>query len=90
MSKSLREAMPETAAWIDMLRDVFGTEMIHDAIRRGVAGEPTFYATERGQELGTRCDSSNTWRLEGFEDRHFCRSCDGSCIGNQAACGIRR
>ncbi|NLP65525.1 hypothetical protein NH14_031190 [Paraburkholderia sacchari] len=81
--------MPETAAWVDMLRDAFGSETIHDAIRRG-AGEPTFFAIERGQEIGTRSDSGEPWRLEGFEDRHFCRSCDGSCVGNLTACGIRR
>ncbi len=72
MSKPLRKTMPETAAWIDTLRDTFGSESIEDAIRRGIAGEPTFYAIEQGREIGTRSsDNANTWRLEGFDDRHL-------------------
>lgn len=72
MSKPLRKTMPETAAWIDTLRDAFGAESIEDAIRRGMAGEPTFYAIEQGREIGTRSsDNANTWRLEGFDDRHL-------------------
>lgn len=72
MSKPLRKTMPETAAWIDTLRDTFGAESIEDAIRRGVAGEPTFYAVERRHDIGTRStDNANTWRLEGFDDRHL-------------------
>ena len=90
MFKPLRETMPETAAWVDMLREVFGSEAIHDAIRRGVAGEPTFFASECGQEIGTRSERGDPWRLEGLEDRHFCPGCDGSCVGNQKACGISR
>jgi hypothetical protein len=49
----LREAMPVTAALIDQFREAFGAENIHDVIRRGMAGEPVFYASENGQEIGT-------------------------------------
>ena len=49
----LREAMPETAALIDRFRDAFGAANINDVIRRGMAGEPVFYASENGHEIGT-------------------------------------
>lgn len=51
--KDLREAMPVTAAFIADLRAVFGAGNINDVIRRGMAGEPVFYASENGHEIGT-------------------------------------
>lgn len=51
---SLRDAMPETAAWIDQLREAFGADVIDVSIRRGLQGKPTFWAEEGGQEVGTR------------------------------------
>lgn len=51
--KSMRTEMPNTAAFIDALRDAFGADMINDQIRKGMKGEPTFYASENGHELGT-------------------------------------
>lgn len=56
MSKSMREQMPQTAAFIDSLREAFGADMINEQIRRGLAGEPTFHAIEAGHELGTPVD----------------------------------
>ncbi|NYT76540.1 hypothetical protein H0A71_06015 [Alcaligenaceae bacterium] len=53
MSKSLRDQMPETTAFIDSLREAFGAEMINEQIRKGLKGEATFYASENGHELGT-------------------------------------
>lgn len=50
----LRDAMPETAAWIDQLREVFGADAIDGSIRRGLQGAPTFWAEEAGQEVGTK------------------------------------
>lgn len=51
---SLRESMPETAAFIDALREVFGKDEINPQIRKGVGGIPgKFYATEGGNEVGT-------------------------------------
>lgn len=55
-AKPLRETMPTVAAIIDDLRDAFGAEDIHQSIRNGMAGVPTFYARENGQEIGTPLD----------------------------------
>ena len=53
---SMRDQMPQTAAWIDELRRVFGADQIDPAIRRGMAGQPNqFYAIEGDFELGTTC-----------------------------------
>lgn len=49
----LREAMPETAAFVDAMREAFGREMIDDIIARGMAGEPVFHSVEGGVEIGT-------------------------------------
>lgn len=51
--KNIRAEMPHTAAFIDALRDAFGADMINEQIRKGMRGEPTFYARENGHELGT-------------------------------------
>ena len=54
MSKPLRQSMPTVAGWIDELRETFGADAINAAIRAGIDGQPTFYAKENGQEVGTR------------------------------------
>lgn len=54
MSRNLREEMPWTAAILDDLRAAFGKEMIDGQIRRGLSGEPTFWARENSHRLGTR------------------------------------
>lgn len=64
---SLRETMPETAAWIDALREAFGADSINDSIRRGLKGEPTFWASEGGTEIGTRPNWANKAKTG---DRH--------------------
>lgn len=46
--------MPQTAAFIDVMRATFGVEGINDSIRRGMRGEATFWARENGHEVGTR------------------------------------
>lgn len=46
--------MPLVAAFIDDLRDAFGAETINASIRRGMAGEPGFFASENGATLGVR------------------------------------
>lgn len=55
MSKtgSLRTQMPETAAFIDAMRDAFGADEINAAIRAGLDGQPLFWAKENGHEVGT-------------------------------------
>lgn len=50
---SLRGEMPLTAAFIDSLREAFGADSIDAQIRRGMRGEPVFYASENGHEIGT-------------------------------------
>ena len=43
----------EHAAWIDQHRAVFGEADTNAAIRAGIDGQPTFYARENGQAIGT-------------------------------------
>jgi hypothetical protein len=61
--RELKEKMPEIAAFIESLCEVFGNEAIHAQIRKGLNGEPTFYAQENGYEIGTRVVSGKgiTW-----------------------------
>lgn len=55
VAKPLRETMPLTAAWIDQLREAFGTESINNSIRLGMQGFPDwFHATEGAHEVGTQ------------------------------------
>lgn len=53
MSQNLRAEMPTVAAWIDELREVFGAEQINRSIKAGINGQPTFYASENGHQVGT-------------------------------------
>ena len=45
--------MPEVTAFIDSLREAFGKDHIDQQIRRGMRGEPVFYARENGHQIGT-------------------------------------
>ena len=64
MSKvNLREQMPLVTAFIDDLREAFGAEMINGQIRKGMKGEPTFWASENGHEIGTRVECGATCRV---------------------------
>lgn len=58
MSKPLRQSMPTTTAFIDAMRDAFGSDAINAQIKAGIAGQPTFWAKENGQEIGTRASHS--------------------------------
>lgn len=51
--KNLRAEMPTVAAFIDALRDTFGKEAIDAQIKKGMQGQPTFYASENGYTVGT-------------------------------------
>ena len=53
----MRQAMPQTAALIDALREAFGKEHIDAQIKLGMQGAQTFHAVESGQEVGTRFDA---------------------------------
>lgn len=48
----LREAMPETTAFVDAMREAFGEQLINDAISAGMQGQSTFWARENGIEVG--------------------------------------
>lgn len=50
----LREKMPLITAWLDGMRGAFGTAVINDAIKGGIAGRSSFHAVENGIEVGTR------------------------------------
>lgn len=51
---SLRDAMPETADWVDQKRVEWGRDYVDQCIRRALKGEPGwFYAIENGKVLGT-------------------------------------
>ncbi len=51
---SMREQMPVVTALIDGLRAAFGKELIDGQIRKGINGQPTFWASENGHEVGTK------------------------------------
>lgn len=50
---SMREQMPVVAAWIDEMRKAFGAAHIDGVIKKGMRGEPVFYASENGYTVGT-------------------------------------
>lgn len=58
--KEFKEKMPQVAAFVDELVDAFGKDVIHGQIRKGLAGEPTFWATENGHEIGTHVERGTT------------------------------
>ena len=53
-AKPMRQAMPRVAEFIDALREACGAASIDRSIRAGIDGQPTFWAAEAGQEIGTR------------------------------------
>ena len=53
MSKPMRNAMPKVSEFVDACRAVFGVLSINNAIRDGIDGLPTFYASEAGESIGT-------------------------------------
>lgn len=62
--------MPEMAAFVANLRSAFGAS-IDEAVARGKAGEPTFYARENGRVVGTPSDEEhNKWSV-GVTDRRY-------------------
>ena len=46
--------MPLTAAFVDQMRELFDRESVDAQIRAGMRGEPMFWASENGQEIGTK------------------------------------
>jgi hypothetical protein len=86
--KPVSHPMPETAAFVADMKSAFGEHEIDEAIRRGKAGEPTFYASENGRSVGTAASAATSvWRVDrSVRDRHYCDGCDGSCIGTARSC----
>ncbi|RDK01720.1 hypothetical protein [Paraburkholderia lacunae] len=89
--QSVRHPMQEIAAFVADMKAAFGTQEIDEAIRRGNAGEPTFYASENGHAVGTASPvEADVWRVDGaVRDRHYCDGCDGSCVGGDVSCSDR-
>ncbi len=52
--QNLREAMPVTTGFIDAMRAAFGADCINSSIKAGMNGQPMFYASENGIEVGTK------------------------------------
>ncbi|MBC8751420.1 MULTISPECIES: hypothetical protein [Paraburkholderia] len=91
MDARIRKAdhpMPEMAAFVAEVRSAFGDEAIDDAVRRGKAGEPGFYACENGHAVGTASPANeNVWRANAaLRDRQYCPGCDGGCVGQGIGC----
>ncbi|WP_429298881.1 hypothetical protein [Paraburkholderia sp. GAS199] len=80
--------MPEIAGFVAAMKAAFCAAEIDDAICRGKAGAPTFYARENGRSVGTPAsDQINNWRVDSsLRDRHYCAGCDGACVGTENSC----
>ncbi|MEX3815739.1 hypothetical protein AB3X96_36820 [Paraburkholderia sp. BR13439] len=80
--------MPEMAAFMADMRDAFGDACVDDAVRRGKAGEATFYACENGRTVGTASPANdNVWRVNAdVRDRYYCPGCDARCVGQGVGC----
>lgn len=85
MSKA-DKPMPEISAFVERLREAFGPAEIDALVRRGRAGEPVFFARERGIEFGTPLLAGSPWDTSGVADRHFCHGCAGECVGSDQRC----
>lgn len=46
--------MPQTAEFIDVMREKFGEDDVNLQIKRSMKGGATFYAKENGHEFGVR------------------------------------
>jgi hypothetical protein len=84
--------MPGVAEFVAKLREAFGDATIDEAVARGKAGEPTFFARENGRTIGTKpIDEFNRWQADGsVRERHYCQGCNGACIGTGQRCSERR
>jgi len=60
---NMREKMPLTAMFVDEMRAAFGTEMVNRQIKRGLAGQETFFAEEAGHRVGTETPESKNYVL---------------------------
>ena len=51
-AKSMRQAMPRVAEFVDAVREAFGAAAVDRAIRNGMAGGTDFCASEAGHTVG--------------------------------------
>ena len=86
-----KHPLPEIADFVSRLRDAFGDATIDEAVARGKAGEPTFFARQNGRTVGTKsAEDFNGWMADGrVHDRRYCKGCDGSCVGTSMRCTQR-
>jgi hypothetical protein len=86
-----KHPMPESADFVAKLREAFGNATIDEAVARGKAGEPTFFARENERTVGTKAiDNFNCWEADdSVRDRQYCKGCDGSCVGTNTRCSKR-
>lgn len=68
---SLRDVMPDTAAFVDAMREAFGADVIDASIRAGLAGETTFCAQEAGRTVGALGTLAAPERLHVFSEEEF-------------------
>ena len=54
------ETMPETTRMVAEMRATFGADMVNAAIRAAKDGQPTFWASENGIELGVKAERGLT------------------------------
>lgn len=58
--------MSEFAEFVARLREAFGDATIDEAVARGKAAEPTFFARENGWTVGTKSgETYNPWQVDG-------------------------
>lgn len=83
--------MPEIADFVSQVREAFGDRAIDEGVRRGKAGEPSFYACENGRAVGTATPSGPAWKVDDpLHDHRFCAGCSGDCVGQDVRCCSRR
>ncbi len=63
---SMREKMPVINIWLEIQRQKHGRDRINNLVRRGMNGEPVFYAQEDGHRVGTD-PRSVQWTI-GFDE----------------------
>ncbi|NYH26046.1 hypothetical protein [Paraburkholderia bryophila] len=58
--------MTEIAAFVADVKSAFGEHDVDETVRRGRAGEPTFFACENGRSVGTASSvGKDAWRVDG-------------------------
>jgi hypothetical protein len=78
--EAMREAMPETAAWVDQLRQALGAERIDAAIRAGQQAQRHYTALQQSHGQG----AADQWlKRQKFPAGCFYASENGHTVGIQ-------